>query len=117
MTFSKFHVTANDKGDQLGSGTDVGVVTKAKPKTKRPSLYKVLLLNDDYTPLEFVVLLLQVIFGKSVQEASHITMMVHSKGIGVCGVYPFDVAETKVNQVLDFAQKNQHPLKCTLEKE
>lgn len=103
--------------DRIKEGTDVGVITKTRTQTKRPSLYKVLLLNDDYTPMEFVVHILEGIFSKSREEATQIMLMVHTKGVGVCGVYPYDVAETKVNQVLDFAQRHQHPLKCTLEKE
>lgn len=114
-TDSYFEMMSDDDGSDHGA--DVGVITKTRPQTKRPSLYKVLLLNDDYTPMEFVVHILEGIFNKNREEATQIMLMVHNKGVGVCGVYPYDVAETKVSQVLDFAQRHQHPLKCTLEKE
>jgi ATP-dependent Clp protease adaptor protein ClpS len=94
-----------------------GVVVKSKPKTKKPSMYKVLLLNDDYTPMEFVVHVLERFFNKSREEATRIMMHVHRRGVGVCGVYTYEVAETKVTQVIDFARRNEHPLQCTLEKE
>ncbi len=94
-----------------------GVVTKAKPKTKKPSMYKVLMLNDDYTPMEFVVQVLERVFAKRREEAMRIMLHVHRRGIGICGVFTYEVAETKVNQVMDAARKNQHPLQCTLEKE
>ncbi len=96
---------------------DVGVATRTKQKTKKPSLYKVLLLNDDYTPMEFVIHVLERFFGKSRDEATRIMLHVHQKGVGVCGVYTFEVAETKVTQVMDFARQHQHPLQCTMEKE
>lgn len=103
-------------GDRDEDGrTDL--VTKTRPKTKRPSLYKVLLLNDDYTPMEFVVHVLERFFNKGRQEATRIMLHVHHKGVGICGVYTFEVAETKVTQVMDFAHKHQHPLRCTMEKE
>ena len=94
-----------------------GVITRTAPKTKKPSLYKVLLLNDDYTPMEFVVHVLERIFNKGREEATRIMLHVHQKGIGICGVYTFEVAETKVTQVMDFARQHQHPLQCTMEKE
>ena len=97
-------------------GTDTGVVTKTKPKTKRPSLYRVLLLNDDYTPMEFVVHVLERFFQKGRDEATQIMLHVHQNGVGECGVYTFEVAETKVTQVMDFARKHQHPLQCVMEK-
>lgn len=99
---------------------DVGVAepkTKAKPKLDRPRLYKVLLHNDDYTPMEFVVHILERFFNKSRQEATRIMMHVHRRGVGICGVYTYEVAETKVTQVMDFARQHQHPLQCTLEKD
>jgi ATP-dependent Clp protease adaptor protein ClpS len=95
----------------------VGVVVKSKPKTKKPSMYKVLLLNDDYTPMEFVVHVLERFFGKAREEATQIMLHVHRRGVGVCGVYTYEVAETKVTQVIDFARRHQHPLQCTMEKE
>jgi ATP-dependent Clp protease adaptor protein ClpS len=93
-----------------------GVATKARPKTKKPSQYRVLLLNDDYTPMEFVTSILIGIFKKTNEEATQIMLNVHQNGIGVCGVYTFEIAETKVAQVLESAKRNGHPLKCTLEK-
>jgi ATP-dependent Clp protease adaptor protein ClpS len=103
------------KRGEGGPGT--GVVVKAKPKTKRPSMYKVLMLNDDYTPMEFVVHILERFFNKSRQEATRIMLHVHRRGVGICGVYTYEVAETKVTQVMDFARQHQHPLQCTLEKD
>jgi ATP-dependent Clp protease adaptor protein ClpS len=97
--------------------TDTGVLTRTKPKTQKPSLYKVLLLNDDYTPMEFVVLVLEQFFSKNREDAYTIMLHVHQKGVGVCGVYTFDVAETKVTQVMDAAKQAGHPLQCTIEKE
>src|SRR5213083_747280 len=102
------------RGDEEGQ---TGVITKTKPKTKKPSLYKVLLLNDDYTPMEFVVHILERFFNKGREEATRIMLHVHQKGVGICGLYTFEVAETKVTQVMDFARKHQHPLQCTMEKE
>ena len=96
---------------------DGPVVQEAKPKLQKPPFYKVILLNDDYTPMEFVVAILQRIFHKSREEATRIMLHVHQKGIGICGVFTWEVAETKVRQVLDFAKENRHPLKCTLEPE
>jgi len=105
----------NDKNGRDDRQT--GVVVKSKPKTKKPSMYKVLLLNDDYTPMEFVVHVLERFFNKSHEEATRIMLHVHRRGVGVCGVYTYEVAETKVTQVIDFARRNEHPLQCTLEKE
>ena len=106
--------------DRIGDsdlGTGTGVLTNTKPKTKKPSMYKVLLLNDDYTPMEFVVHILERFFHKNREESTRIMLHVHRRGVGVCGVYTYDVAETKVVQVVDFARKHQHPLQCTMEKE
>lgn len=105
-----------NKGDGK-SGTETGTITKTRPKTKRPNLYRVLLLNDDYTPMEFVILVLQDVFNKSREEAVQIMLHVHQKGVGECGVYPYEVAETKVTRVMDTARKNQHPLQCVMEKQ
>ena len=107
----------SDNGKRGGEGPGTGVIVQAKPKTKKPSMYKVLMLNDDYTPMEFVVDVLQNIFQKTREEATKIMLHVHQKGVGVCGVYTYEVAETKVTQTVDYARKNQHPLQCTLEKE
>lgn len=96
---------------------ETGVVTRTRPKTKKPSMYKVILLNDDYTPMEFVVHVLQKFFHKNHDDAIQIMLHVHQRGVGICGVYPFDVAETKVTQVIDYARQNEHPLQATLEKE
>ena len=106
-----------DKDDGGKGGGEVGVATKTKPETKRPSLYKVLMLNDDYTPMEFVVYVLQRFFNMDQGRAVDIMLTVHTKGVAVVGVYPFEVAETKVTQVMDCARSNQHPLQCTMEKE
>jgi ATP-dependent Clp protease adaptor protein ClpS len=93
------------------------VLEAKKSRTKPPPMFKVLLLNDDYTPMEFVVHVLQQFFSKSAEEATRIMLHVHQKGVGVCGVYTFEIAETKVTQVMDFAKKHQQPLQCTMEKE
>ena len=98
-------------------GINTGVVIKTRTKTKKPSMYKVLMLNDDYTPMEFVVHVLERFFGKNREEATRIMLHVHQRGVGICGVFTYEVAETKVNQVMDFARRHQHPLQCTLEKE
>ncbi|WP_226898309.1 ATP-dependent Clp protease adapter ClpS [Mangrovicoccus algicola] len=96
---------------------DAGVITRTKPRTKRPPLYKVLILNDDYTPMEFVVHVLERFFGLSHSQAFELMLTVHKKGVAVVGVFSFEVAETKVGQVMDFARRHQHPLQCTMEKE
>ena len=93
-----------------------GVVTKSRAKTKKPSMYKVLMLNDDYTPMEFVVLVLQRFFKMSIEDATRVMLHVHQRGVGICGIFSYEVAETKVSQVIDYARENQHPLQCTLEK-
>ncbi len=93
------------------------IVTKTRTKTQRPSLYKVLLLNDDYTPMEFVVHVLERFFNKNREDATRIMLHVHHNGVGICGVFTYEVAETKVAQVIEFARQNQHPLQCTMEKE
>jgi ATP-dependent Clp protease adaptor protein ClpS len=100
-----------------GEGPNTGVIVKPKAKTKKPSMYKVLMLNDDYTPMEFVVHILERFFNKNREEATRIMLHVHRRGVGVCGVYTYEVAETKVTQVMDFARQHQHPLQCTLEKD
>jgi len=108
-----------DSGQDGGDGDQgkTGIVTKTRPKTKKPSLYKVLLLNDDYTPMEFVVHVLEKCFHKGRQEATDIMLTVHRKGVGICGVFTYEVAEAKVTLVMDFSRQHGHPLKCTLEKE
>jgi ATP-dependent Clp protease adaptor protein ClpS len=102
------------KGEPGGPGT--AVITKTKTQTKRPNLYRVLILNDDYTPMEFVTHVLERFFGKDHEAATRIMLHVHHHGIGECGVYTYEVAETKVTQVMDFARKHQHPLQCVMEK-
>jgi ATP-dependent Clp protease adaptor protein ClpS len=103
-----------DKGGTGAPGT--AVITKTKPQTKRPNLYRVLLLNDDYTPMEFVVLVLERFFNKDREAATRIMLHVHHHGIGECGIFTYEIAETKVTQVMDFARKHQHPLQCVMEK-
>jgi ATP-dependent Clp protease adaptor protein ClpS len=93
------------------------LATKPRAKTQRPALYKVLLLNDDYTPMEFVVHVLERFFNKTREDATRIMLHVHHSGVGICGIYTYEVAETKVAQVIEFARQNQHPLQCTMEKE
>jgi ATP-dependent Clp protease adaptor protein ClpS len=105
-----------DKPDEDGNG-EISVATKTKPKTKKPPLYKVLLLNDDYTPMEFVVHVLERFFGITHQHAVELMLTVHKKGVAVVGVFSYEIAETKVTQVMDYARRNQHPLQCTMEKE
>lgn len=100
-----------------GTDGDASLLTKAKTKTQRPPLYKVLLLNDDYTPMEFVVHVLERFFGLNHAQAFEIMLTVHKKGVAVVGVFSHEVAETKVAQVMDFARRHQHPLQCTMEKE
>ena len=102
----------NDDDDGI-----TGVVIETKPRTKKPSLYKVLMLNDDYTPMEFVVHVLERVFSKPPEEATRIMLHVHHRGVGLCGVFTYEIAETKVTQVVDYARKHQHPLQCTLERE
>jgi len=103
-------------GDSEPPGTGLGLATRTRTRTRQPTPYRVLLLNDDYTPMEFVVLVLQRFFRMNMEEATRVMLHVHQKGVGVCGVFSYEVAETKVSQVIDFARENQHPLQCTLEK-
>ena len=108
-------VTDSDRDDAPDHET--GVMTREKPKVKRPSMFKVILLNDDYTPQEFVVWLLEAVFNKSSEEAVRVMLHVHQTGVGICGIYTFEVAETKVAQVMEFARREGHPLQCVMEKE
>ena len=114
QTRAQVYMNISDDGDTDGPTT--GVVTRTKPKAKKPSMYKVIMLNDDYTPMEFVVMILERFFNKNREEASQIMLHVHQKGVGVCGVYTYELGETKVTQVMDLARQHQHPLQCTLEK-
>ncbi|WP_051402475.1 ATP-dependent Clp protease adapter ClpS [Lutibaculum baratangense] len=106
---------SNSDGDG-GDGAGTGIVTRTRTRTKRPSLYRVLILNDDYTPMEFVVLVLERFFNKAREDATRIMLHVHHHGVGECGIYTYEIAETKVTQVMDFARKHQHPLQCVMEK-
>ena len=106
----------NRDSDGDGEGK-TGLVTKTRPKTKKPALYKVLLLNDDYTPMEFVIYVLERFFQKDREAATRIMLHVHQHGVGVCGVFTYEVAETKVAQVIETARRHQHPLQCTMEKD
>ncbi len=110
-------MSGNDPDRTGDDGPQIGVVIKTRPKTKHPAMYKVLMLNDDYTPMEFVVHVLEHYFSKNREEATRIMLHVHQRGVGICGVYTYEVAETKVTQVMDLARQNQHPLQCTIEKE
>ena len=113
-------VRAADQDEDGGHGGDgqdqVGTATKTRTKPKKPSQFKVLMLNDDYTPMEFVVMSLKRFFNMDLEQATRVMLHVHQKGVGICGIFPYEIAETKVNQVMDFARQNQHPLQCTLEK-
>ena len=105
-------------GDPADGGDDgnVGVATRTRVETKKPALYKVLMLNDDYTPMEFVVMVLQRFFRMDIEQATRVMLHVHQRGVGICGIFSLEVAETKVNQVMDCARQHQHPLQCALEK-
>lgn len=109
------HMMSDD--DDTGHAARTGVVTRTRPGTKRPPMYKVMLLNDDYTPMEFVVHILERFFGLNHAQSFEIMLTVHKKGLAVVGVFSFEVAETKVAQVMDFTRRHQHPLQCTMEKE
>jgi ATP-dependent Clp protease adaptor protein ClpS len=100
-----------------GRDGDSGTVTLTRTKTQKPSMYKVLLLNDDYTPMEFVIYVLQRFFSKSAEDATKVMLHVHQSGVGICGVFTYEVAETKVTQVMDLARQHDHPLQCTMEKD
>lgn len=113
---SEMMAMSDDDHNIGGNKSNTGVVVKAKPKTKKPSMYKVIMLNDDYTPMEFVVHVLERFFSKNREEATKIMLHVHQRGVGVCGTFTYEVAETKVTQVMDFARQHQHPLQCTVEK-
>lgn len=117
MIRTKTIMSGDDRDVGGGNRGNTGVVIKPKMKTKKPSMYKVIMLNDDYTPMEFVVDVLERFFNMNAQAATQVMLHVHQQGVGVCGVYTFEVAETKVTQVVDYARKHQHPLQCTLEKD
>ncbi|NQV20383.1 MAG: ATP-dependent Clp protease adapter ClpS [Rhodospirillales bacterium] len=108
--------TASQNPNDNDGDSNTGVVTKTRTKTAKPSMYRVLLLNDDYTPMEFVVLVLERFFHMQREEAAQVMLHVHQRGVGTCGVYTYEVAESKVTQVTEYARKHQHPLQCTMEK-
>jgi ATP-dependent Clp protease adaptor protein ClpS len=121
LTDSAGSLRVRAAGDDDGGGRDggqdqVGTATKTRTKPKKPSQFKVLMLNDDYTPMEFVVMALKRFFSMDLEQATRVMLHVHQRGVGICGIFPYEIAETKVNQVMDFARQNQHPLQCTLEK-
>ncbi|GBR01972.1 ATP-dependent Clp protease adapter ClpS [Acetobacter oeni] len=107
----------SDDSKNNNNESDVSVLVRPKTKTRKPSMYKVLMLNDDYTPMEFVVHVLERFFNKTRDEATNIMLHVHKKGVGVCGVFTYEVAESKVTLVMDLARQNQHPLQCTIERD
>jgi ATP-dependent Clp protease adaptor protein ClpS len=116
-----YHINMNitlseNSNNDKNNDSQRGVVVEAKPKTKKPSMYNVLLLNDDYTPMEFVIIVLAKIFNKKQEEATQIMLHVHKKGVGVCGTFTYEVAESKCKSVMDMAKKNEHPLQCSMEK-
>ena len=117
---SQWRAADRDGDDQRGGGGNgrdqIGVATKTRTRPKKPSQFKVLMLNDDYTPMEFVVICLKRFFNMDMEQATRVMLHVHQRGVGVCGVFPYEIAETKVNQVMDLARQHQHPLQCTLEK-
>lgn len=107
----------DDHGDGAERDPDAGLMLKVRPKTRKPSMYKVVLLNDDFTPMDFVIHILEKFFNKNRQDATDIMMQVHRRGVGVCGIYTYEIAETKVTQVMDYARKHEQPLQCTMEKD
>ncbi|MGV1757705.1 MULTISPECIES: ATP-dependent Clp protease adapter ClpS [Rhizobium] len=111
-------IRMQNNGERNGENANRGtsVITRTKPKTKKPNLYRVLLLNDDYTPMDFVIHILERFFQKDLESATRIMLHVHNQGVGECGIYTYEVAETKVSQVMDFARQHQHPLQCVMEK-
>lgn len=110
------HCAGDDDQRRSGGDDQLGIATKTRAKPKKPSQFKVLMLNDDYTPMEFVVMVLKRFFHMDLEQATRVMLHVHQRGVGVCGIFPYEIAETKVNQVMDCARQNQHPLQCTLEK-
>lgn len=116
MNFKTTGIFAQKRDDDLGPEGG-SIVLEPKAKVKKPSMYKVLMLNDDYTPMEFVIDVLEHFFGLDESEATRVMLQVHQQGVGVCGVFTYEIAETKVTQVVDYARKNEHPLQCTLEKD
>ena len=116
MTDYAFRMQGGEERNGTSGGRGTSVITRVQPKVKKPSLYRVLLLNDDYTPMEFVIHILERFFQKDREAATRIMLQVHNHGVGECGTYTYEVAETKVMQVMDFAREHQHPLQCVMEK-
>ena len=114
---SEITLNSDDENNDDFKNKLSSIVLEEKPKLKKPPLYKVIMLNDDYTPMEFVIEMLQTYFSKSQEQATEIMLHIHQKGIGICGLYTYEIAESKATQVLDKARKNQHPLQIKLEKE
>ena len=106
----------DDRKNNSDQDFERGILLENKPEIKKPSMYNVILINDDYTPMEFVIDILQMFFSKKKEEATQIMLHVHKKGIGVCGTYTYEVAESKCKAVINYAKKNEHPLQCTVEK-
>src|SRR5690606_36192607 len=117
-TINQIDLTISAGDERKGDDEDIGlgVATRTRTRTKTPAPYKVLMLNDDYTPMEFVVHVLQRFFKMGLEDATRVMLHVHQRGVGVCGIFTYEVAETKVSQLTDYARENQHPLQCTLEK-
>ena len=117
LSYRMQHENDDDPGNDDADGRDNGtqVITRTKTVVKKPSLYRVLLLNDDFTPMEFVVDVLARFFSMNLEQATKVMLHVHQNGVGECGVFTYEVAETKVTQVMDYAKKNQHPLQCVME--
>jgi len=111
------HSVASSSDEDKDQVPEQGTTTKSRPKTKKPSMFRVLILNDDYTPMEFVIEVLEKFFQKNREEATQIMLHVHQRGVGVCGIYAYDLAETKAMQVMNYARKHEHPLQVQLEKE
>ena len=117
ISIKKLILSSNSSEKDHSGRAETDVMTRTRSKPKKPAMYRVLLLNDDFTPMEFVVRILEKFFGKDNQEAMEIMLQVHHRGVGICGVYTCEIAETKVHLVMDYACKNGHPLQCTMEKE
>lgn len=116
-TIARLDMAKGEDGRDEGRDGESGTATLTRTKTQKPSMYKVLLLNDDYTPMEFVIYVLQRFFSKSAEDATKVMLHVHQTGVGICGVFTYEVAETKVTQVMDMARQHDHPLQCTMEKD
>lgn len=107
----------SDKDQNSQINNESGLLTQTRDETKKPEMYKVVLLNDDFTPMEFVIIVLQKFFAMNSDRATNVMLHIHQRGVGVCGVFTYEIAETKVGQVMDFSRRNEHPLQCTMEKD